>query len=558
MIQITRNLARKAAICGIVGLGLLAGLAAPSVANYQSGVDAYYRGEFQAAINAWRPLAEAGDPVAQNSLGALFDHGLGVPEDNYEAARWYEMAAEQGLPLAMRNLANQYATGHGKPYDVDMARQWYERAAGLGDKQSASLLRQLRPTAPTAAASAAPTFATPTTTGSLAEPVPGAASAAPAASTAQAGSTDDLAITADGNAAAAPQPAAPGQEILLDIGGQTIALSGSDTGAANEPAPIATPIATPEPAASAAATPMEPVQEAAVAMPPARRDGNWLLGQWQGPSLGCPKEGGIEFTEAESLSWFDGEVAVRMRANYEIEGTLIRVTSLASDGSAQTYAYRQESGDRMVIAAVPESMPQSMIGIAYRRCGTAPAQAASPQTASVIEVPAGGEIPAQTPAPALQEAAQLPDAEGSAQPAAVAPAGATAADGWAAFERGDAQMSLAIFTGLAETGDTDMQLLVGQIHDFGQGVPQNDAEALKWYLRAAEAGNAKAQYQAGLLYFRSPNVPQNLVESYRWLSLAAEAGGASAIPAKSMLNDLDRQMPEEDLAKARQLLKPAN
>ena len=97
---------------------------------------------------------------------------------------------------------------------------------------------------------------------------------------------------------------------------------------------------------------------------------------------------------------------------------------------------------------------------------------------------------------------------------------------------------------------------IGQIHDFGQGVPQNDAEALKWYVRAAEAGNAKAQYQAGMLFFRSPQVPQNLVESYRWLSLASEAGGATAIPAKSMLNDLDRQMPEEDIAKAKQLLKP--
>ena len=100
-----------------------------------------------------------------------------------------------------------------------------------------------------------------------------------------------------------------------------------------------------------------------------------------------------------------------------------------------------------------------------------------------------------------------------------------------------------------------MQVQVAQMYDFGQGVPQDDGEALKWYLQAAESGNAKAQYQAGLLYFRSPHVAQNLVESYRWLSLAAAAGGPTAIPAKSMLNDLERQMPDADLAKAQQLVK---
>ena len=41
-----------------------------------------------------------------------------------------------------------------------------------------------------------------------------------------------------------------------------------------------------------------------------------------------------------------------------------------------------------------------------------------------------------------------------------------------------------------------MQLLVGSIYDYGQGVPQDDAEAVKWYERAAEQGSAKGQYQA--------------------------------------------------------------
>jgi TPR repeat protein len=547
VIRITRQSARKAAIKGFFGLGILAatafGQVNPAAANYQSGVDAYYRGEFAVAMDAWRPLAEAGDPVAQNSIGALYDHGLGVPEDNFEAARWYEMAAQQGMPLAMRNLANQYATGHGLPYDTEMARQWYERAAALGDRQSASLLRQLGPAAGTvAAAPATPAFSTPTTTGQLAVPVDNAAPAE-AATTGVSNGSGDLVISGvdSGNAqSAAATPALPDQGIALDIGGQTVTMGGAT------PAPTPAPA---QPATIQAAT-TEPVQQAAVIAPVQRSDGNWLIGQWQGPSLGCPKGGGIEFTEGETLSWFDGEVAVRMGAAYQISGERIVVTSTASDGSSQVYTYQRESADRMIITTIPDSMPQSMIGIAYRRCGAAPSDTTA--TAGVIEIPANGQIPAA--APAVESAAVAAPA---AAPA-VAPAGATAADGWAAFEQGNPQMALAIFTSLAEAGDASMQVQVGQMYDFGQGVPQDDAEALNWYLRAAEAGNNKAQYQAGMLYFRSPSVPQDPVQAYRWLTLASQGTGPNAIPAKSMLNDLDRQMTDEQLSQAKQLLKPAN
>src|SRR3954465_12817414 len=34
---------------------------------------------------------------------------------------------------------------------------------------------------------------------------------------------------------------------------------------------------------------------------------------------------------------------------------------------------------------------------------------------------------------------------------------------------------------------------IGQLYDFGFGVPQSDREALSWYRRAAEHGSARAQ-----------------------------------------------------------------
>ena len=104
-------------------------VAAPAWADYQAGVDAYQSGDFKTAMTEWLPLAEEGDATAQNSVGALYDHGLGVDESDAEAAHWYSLAADQGLPLAMRNLAGMYAGGYGVAYDKDQAEYWYGKAA---------------------------------------------------------------------------------------------------------------------------------------------------------------------------------------------------------------------------------------------------------------------------------------------------------------------------------------------------------------------------------------------------------------------------------------------
>lgn len=55
----------------------------------------------------------------------------------------------------------------------------------------------------------------------------------------------------------------------------------------------------------------------------------------------------------------------------------------------------------------------------------------------------------------------------------------------------------------------------------GQGVPQEHAEAVKWYRRAAEQGHAHAQQSLGLKYFLGQGVPQGYVQVHMWLNLAA-------------------------------------
>ena len=128
------------------------GLSAPARSDYQTGVDAYSNGNFKLALEEWLPLAEGGDATAQNSVGALYDHGLGVDEDDATAAHWYQLAADQNLPLAMRNIANMYAGGYGVPFDQALAESWYEKAARMGDPVSIKRMAALRPSSEFAAA----------------------------------------------------------------------------------------------------------------------------------------------------------------------------------------------------------------------------------------------------------------------------------------------------------------------------------------------------------------------------------------------------------------------
>ena len=62
-----------------------------------------------------------------------------------------------------------------------------------------------------------------------------------------------------------------------------------------------------------------------------------------------------------------------------------------------------------------------------------------------------------------------------------------------AFERGDYKTAVWLLRPLAEQGLAAAQYNLGVIYDKGQGVPEDNAEALKWYRLAAEQGDADAQ-----------------------------------------------------------------
>lgn len=80
----------------------------------------------------------------------------------------------------------------------------------------------------------------------------------------------------------------------------------------------------------------------------------------------------------------------------------------------------------------------------------------------------------------------------------------------------------------AENGDAEAQLTLGIMYDFGQGVPQNYTEALKWYRQSAGKGNAVAQNNLGVMYLNGQGTARDALEAAKWIQMSANQGYAKA------------------------------
>jgi TPR repeat protein len=118
---------------------LLTGMAtlSPALAGpFEDGQAAFERGDYAAALQMWRRLAENGDAQAQNTVGDMYATrrarlSQGSGEDS-EAAKWYLKAAEQGFAPAQSNLGRIYYEGLGVPRDLAEAAKWRRKAADQG------------------------------------------------------------------------------------------------------------------------------------------------------------------------------------------------------------------------------------------------------------------------------------------------------------------------------------------------------------------------------------------------------------------------------------------
>ena len=97
----------------------------------------------------------------------------------------------------------------------------------------------------------------------------------------------------------------------------------------------------------------------------------------------------------------------------------------------------------------------------------------------------------------------------------------------------------------AEQGNVFGQFSLGFMYVNGEGVTKNEVEAVKWYRLAAEQGYAKAQADLGIMYAKGDGVPQDDVQAYKWVTLAATQGNENA---KGFTEWLEARMTREQIA----------
>jgi TPR repeat protein len=88
--------------------------------------------DLKEAVRWYRLAAEQGNPHGQTNLGAMYQHGMGVPKDVSAAVNWYRLAAAQDFPVAQHNLGMAYLRGRGVETNPEEAIRWIKAAAHAG------------------------------------------------------------------------------------------------------------------------------------------------------------------------------------------------------------------------------------------------------------------------------------------------------------------------------------------------------------------------------------------------------------------------------------------
>ena len=112
---------------------------------------------------------------------------------------------------------------------------------------------------------------------------------------------------------------------------------------------------------------------------------------------------------------------------------------------------------------------------------------------------------------------------------------------------------------LAEQGYPLPSFALGGMYADGQGVPQDDAEAVRWYRLAADHGHAAAQHILGVMYENGGGVSgvagmpgtEDYVEAHMWYNLAAaQSSGEERDISVSGRDAVAEHMTAEQIAEA--------
>ena len=114
------------------------------VAQFSLGAFLYY-GSTQTAegIDWIRKAAQQRFAPAEHQLGQIHEFGFGVPQDDRAALEWYRKAADAGSPAGQRAVGEFYLKGRAVAVDAAEAARWFRRAADGDDLRAQYQLGQM-------------------------------------------------------------------------------------------------------------------------------------------------------------------------------------------------------------------------------------------------------------------------------------------------------------------------------------------------------------------------------------------------------------------------------
>lgn len=96
-----------------------------------------------AAAGWFQRAAQAGNAVAMNNLGTLYEKGYGVAQNFSQAGQLYEASARSGNPQGAGAVARLMASGAGTKQNLPQAYAWASIAIQNGDKDAKTLLGEI-------------------------------------------------------------------------------------------------------------------------------------------------------------------------------------------------------------------------------------------------------------------------------------------------------------------------------------------------------------------------------------------------------------------------------
>jgi len=99
----------------------------------------------------------------------------------------------------------------------------------------------------------------------------------------------------------------------------------------------------------------------------------------------------------------------------------------------------------------------------------------------------------------------------------------------------------------AESGNAEAQYKLGAAYFFGDGVPANTVEGVKWYRKAAEQGDKNAEMCLGIAYYNGDGINRDAAEAMKWYGKATGDTKAEAEIRILAMNFLLKKAKEGDV-----------